>query len=191
MNGIYLHRDRKQFGPYSTARIREFLSEGRVLFSDLTWVPGEHEWIALGRRAEFADALPPPVPHSTPIATGAVTKNRSPHWCWLGVLPLTSGIPHMIFGQIGKGILTIVLICFGSVRAAATVGSTSGALVFCSLAILDAFAVGCQRQEHGTVTGWAWFPSSTRCNFKRRRGHFVLLLILGIIAGLLVLTTIL
>ena len=44
---IYIHRNSRQYGPYSDESIREYLRSGKVSGNDLAWIKGENAWVSL------------------------------------------------------------------------------------------------------------------------------------------------
>jgi prepilin-type processing-associated H-X9-DG protein len=63
--------DQKEYGPVSTAQIRQWFAEGRVHRATAARPANETEWKTLGVLAEFADMCPPPpgLTPPTPVAT--------------------------------------------------------------------------------------------------------------------------
>jgi len=180
---FYLDRSDDEYGPFTGERIREFLAEGRALPTDLSWVLGEAEWVPLDTRPEFVAGS---TPVNRPSAKKAGGGPRSPHWCWLGLIPLTSGLPHIILGQRAKGIVVTAALIGLSVVSSLSLDQLSvvlGMRFLCALSMLDAFAVGCFAAEHGAVPRWACLPSSKRCDFKRRGAHFALLVAFSSLCG--------
>ena len=42
---IHISRDGQQFGPYTSEQVREYLSTGSVLPTDLAWHEGAADWL--------------------------------------------------------------------------------------------------------------------------------------------------
>jgi TM2 domain-containing membrane protein YozV len=77
----------------------------------------------------------------------------SPHFCWLNLIWL--GIPHLVFGQTGKGILLI----FINVLLICTAVGIPIAIFFVVVLTFDAFYVGKTLASGKPVGKWSFFPS--------------------------------
>jgi len=62
--------DQKEYGPVSSAQIRQWFAEGRLNRTTAARAASESEWKTLGALAEFADLFPPPpgLAPSKPVA---------------------------------------------------------------------------------------------------------------------------
>jgi len=65
---IFIHRDGRQFGPYSADQVRQMLAEGELKPDDLAWHEGLTDWQPLGSLPSVA-----PTPSGRP-ATGRVRR---------------------------------------------------------------------------------------------------------------------
>jgi hypothetical protein len=70
---LYIHRDGRQFGPYSIEHAREYLASGELLEADLAWQVGTADWAPLAQVVGAGPAAPTapssPVTASEPAAT--------------------------------------------------------------------------------------------------------------------------
>ena len=64
---IHISRDGQILGPYTLEDIRAYLTEGRILPSDLAWFDGASQWMPLTAVPGFVDPRPPPnISHPAP-----------------------------------------------------------------------------------------------------------------------------
>ena len=104
---------------------------------------------------------PSPEPLSVAIGTRDQTrpdnlvypKNPplSPHLAWLALVQV--GIPHIVFGQVAKGIVLIVAFWI-------SMPTVLGPLAILVAAIVDAYRVGNALKAGKPVKKWAFFPKS-------------------------------
>lgn len=76
---------------------------------------------------------------------------RSPHLCWWNLL--ISGLAQIIYGQVGKGVLLLVLTVASNMML-----PLLPALVIGIASVIDAFMVGKTLQRGFSVGMWEWFP---------------------------------
>lgn len=155
----------KQTGPIPEANLVELVREGRIGRTTLVWNDALPEWVPLASTplARFAPetsepvpppATPPTAPSTTPGSRWVVARNppHSPHWAWLNLF--FPGTAHLILGQIGKGVLLLVLMpCIWVAFWSAGIG-----VVILLLTAVDAFLVGRALQAGKPVGRWQCFP---------------------------------
>jgi hypothetical protein len=74
----------------------------------------------------------------------------SPHLAWLTLL--IPGLPQLIFGQIGKGILIFIVTCV-------LLPTGLGPLLVALIALIDAYLVGRALQSGKALSKWQFFPT--------------------------------
>ena len=110
-----------------------------------------------GSQSEGLPPLPPPntqrpAANSGPDPNLIYPKNppNSPHLCWLSLL--LPGVPHMVHGQVAKGILLLLLFF-------ACIVTIFGVIVLTIIYTIDSYMVG-KTLASGTPVGkWRCFPS--------------------------------
>ncbi|KAA0252465.1 NINE protein [Acidobacteria bacterium ACD] len=136
--------DGVQYGPVDEAALKEWIAQGRVGTSSLTFKTGETQWIPLRDRPEFAGLVstpvpPPPAPGVPPVPGAPMPAPVGPDQPkdWLAALLLSVflgglGVDRFYLGHIGLGIaklvtfggcgiwwlIDVILIATGSVRDA-------------------------------------------------------------------------
>jgi hypothetical protein len=76
---------------------------------------------------------------------------KSPHFCWLNIIPFLAGIAQIIFGQTAKGAAIIgVAIIFWFIELGWVINI---------LSIIDAYMVGKVLQSGRPVGQWQFFPN--------------------------------
>ncbi|MCE7957917.1 MAG: NINE protein [Acidobacteria bacterium ACB2] len=136
--------DGVQYGPVDEAALKEWIAQGRVGTSSLTFKTGETQWIPLRDRPEFAGLVstpvpPPPAPGVPPVPGAPMPAPVGPDQPkdWLAALLLSVflgglGVDRFYLGHIGLGIaklvtfggcgiwwlIDVILIATGSVRYA-------------------------------------------------------------------------
>ena len=103
---------------------------------------------------------PPPKPQNTGTGTRDEIKESdliyprnppiSPHMTWLSLLQ--AGLPHIIFGQVAKGI--VIIIAFW-----VSMPTGFGPLAILVASMVDAYKVGNVLKDGRPVKKWAFFPS--------------------------------
>jgi len=76
----------------------------------------------------------------------------SPHLCWLGLL--IAGLPQLIYGQIGKGVVMFLAWFF----LLGLVDDIPAFLAACLVSIIDGYKVGKALQQGRALTRWQFFP---------------------------------
>lgn len=135
-------------GPYPAEWISSNAGPSTLVSHQQKWVPySQHPDFYQGSgTSAAAPSVPAPV-SAVPVPTARLTP--SPHWALLGlVLP---GIAHLIFGQVGKGILYIGIYLV-------TLPTVFGPLIMVCLSIIDAYKVGFKLRRVGSVGKWELFP---------------------------------
>ncbi len=161
--------DGQQRGPFTMGQLESMWKTGAVTADTMYWNEGLSAAQVLKdllEPATISSGGTPPAqdhsPFSSHEAASLQARSLSPHWCWLGLTPITSGLPHLMLGQPQKGIMIIVACCSAVLLSA----GSGGVLTLCTLAILDAYAVGCAKREELEIGKWDLFPNSRRCNFS-------------------------
>jgi len=65
---IFVARDGKQRGPFSSEQLQQHVAQGRVQLTDSIWYEGLEDWIPLSEFLKLR--LPPPLPVSVPLRKG-------------------------------------------------------------------------------------------------------------------------
>jgi hypothetical protein len=74
----------------------------------------------------------------------------SPHLAWLTLL--IPGLPQLIFGQVGKGIVIFIVACV-------LLPTGIGPLLVALVALIDAYLVGRALQSGKAISKWQFFPT--------------------------------
>lgn len=132
MANWYLFRNGQTWGPYADEQIREWIGLGQLLADEQLCREGEQTWNAVASLPEFSGALAgaPPPPAAAPPAGGTPyhvpqapyqvppaayapppgSKDRTVAGI-LAILLGTFGVHHFYLGNIGIGVLYLVLSC--------------------------------------------------------------------------------
>jgi GYF domain 2 len=166
----YYARNKKQYGPVSTARLKELADSGELQPTDKVWKEGMPKWLPANTvKGLFAAGAPAPAPAAVageaeeePAASAPRKRSGGiPIWVWL----------------VGGGVL-LFLCCGGGLTVGLVAMSGSGVLGGPSLNNLDKIKAGMSEEEvqkligPGTVVSDMTFPVGGGKSKHIRTLHF-------------------
>lgn len=164
----------QQVGPVAQAAMGALIRSGTITRSTPVWRDGMADWIELGQSelGSLQGAPPPPPMRSSPPAYAPYpapaleptstsfardpkkvypsNPPKSPNLCWWNVL--WPGIAQLAHGQVGKGVLLLLISPVSLVFPLLTF-----ALIV--LSVIDGYQVGKILQSGKPVGNWQFFPS--------------------------------
>jgi len=88
MNLVLIHRDGKQFGPYTLAEVKAHVASGNIISTDLYWSDGMTAWQAI---SEFDHAIHVPAQSEMVARSTIASEKRSNNkYLWMATVVIVS-----------------------------------------------------------------------------------------------------
>ena len=107
---ITIHREGRNFGPYTLEQANAMLASGQLAATDLAWAEGAPDWVPLGRVPGVIEIPPPPRSRAPAADDGSSDRMILPAFLlafFLGVF----GVHRFYVGKTTSAIVMLVLTC--------------------------------------------------------------------------------